>query len=148
MENLTGKKITHSVTRFNNTANYTATQSQVYTIGKPTKNKWGKPAHYLVGENKNTIILTDVEILRKINLINTEIMENQTAFYRVNELRSEMACTRENLEAKTISRHIGDFETKEEAMEVYNQIGGMEVAAQLLFVDEANNIFDEILTDY
>ena len=71
-----------------------------------------------------------------------------TIYYRVNELRSEMACTRENLEPKSINRHLGDFETMEEAVEVYNQIAGIEVAAQLLFIDEANNVFDEILTDY
>lgn len=76
-------------------------------------------------------------------------MKNLTAFYRVNQIRSERACIREGYEPKTIDKHIGDFETKEEAMEVYNSTGtGMEVDKQLLFIDEEKNICEEIETTY
>jgi len=73
---------------------------------------------------------------------------NKTAFYRVNELKSERACTRENIEAKTVNRHMGDFENMSDAVAKFDEIGGSEVAAQLLFIDEENKICNEIACNY
>jgi hypothetical protein len=75
-------------------------------------------------------------------------MTNQSTYYRVNELRSERACTREKLEEKTISRHIGDYPTMDEAVDQFNKIGGMEVAAQILFICEEKNACLEIICNY
>lgn len=70
-------------------------------------------------------------------------------FFRVNQIRSERATTREKLDAHTIEAHIGDYATKEEAMEVYEATRtGMEVDKELLFIDEEKNICETILTTY
>lgn len=76
-------------------------------------------------------------------------MENQISYYRVNQIRSQRAVERENLQEKAIEKHIGDYATLEEATEVYNstQIGA-EVDKQLLFIDENNNIEKELETTY
>lgn len=57
-------------------------------------------------------------------------MEN---VYRVNQIRSKRATERENLEVGTVEKVIGDFETLEEAKEVYSQTAtGMEVDKEIV----------------
>ena len=57
-------------------------------------------------------------------------MEN---VYRVNQIRSKRATERENLEVGTVEKFIGDFETLEEAKEVYSQTAtGMEVDKEII----------------
>lgn len=57
-------------------------------------------------------------------------MEN---VYRVNQIRSKRATERENLEVGTVEKVIGDFETLEEAKEVYSQTAtGMEVDKEII----------------
>lgn len=57
-------------------------------------------------------------------------MEN---VYRVNQIRSKRATERENLEVGTVEKFIGDFETLEEAKEVYSQTAtGMEVDKEIV----------------
>lgn len=69
--------------------------------------------------------------------------------FRVNQIRSQRAVQREGLEEKAIEKHIGDFPTKEEAIDVYNSTAtGMEVDKQLLFIDDENNICEELATTY
>lgn len=76
-------------------------------------------------------------------------MKNLNSYYQVNQIRSQRAVEREGLEEKAIEKHIGNFATKEEAMEIYNATStGMEVDKQLLFIDEEKNICDEIETTY
>jgi hypothetical protein len=76
-------------------------------------------------------------------------MTTSKNFYRVNQIRSQRAVEREGLEEKAIEKHIGDYATKEEAMEVYNATStGMEIDKQLLFIDEEKNICEEIETTY
>lgn len=56
-------------------------------------------------------------------------MEN---VYRVNQIRSKRATERENLEVGIVEKVIGDFETLEEAKEVYSQTAtGMEVDKEI-----------------
>lgn len=70
-------------------------------------------------------------------------------FFRVNQIRSERACLRENLEPKAFEKHIGDFQTKEEAMAAYEATAtGMEVDKIIFFIDEENNINEEVVTTY
>jgi len=60
-------------------------------------------------------------------------MEN---VYRVNQIRSKRATERENLEVGTVEKFIGDFETLEEAKEVYSQTAtGMEVDKEIVNVE-------------
>jgi len=69
--------------------------------------------------------------------------------FRVNTISSERATTREKLDAHTIEAHVGDYATREEAIEVYEATGtGMEVDKELLFIDEEKNIYETILTTY
>jgi len=69
--------------------------------------------------------------------------------FRVNTISSERTTTREKLDAHTIEDHVGDYQTKEEAIEVYEATGtGMEVDKELLFIDEEKNIYETILTTY
>jgi len=69
--------------------------------------------------------------------------------FRVNRIRSEMATTREKLDAHTIEAWVGDYVTKEEALEVYEATGtGVEVDKEMLFIDEEKNIYETILTTY
>lgn len=76
-------------------------------------------------------------------------MKNLNSYYQVNQIRSQRAVERECLEEKAMEKHIGNFPTKEEALEVYNATAtGMEVDKQLLFIDEEKNICEEIETTY
>lgn len=76
-------------------------------------------------------------------------MKNLNSYYQVNQIRSQRAVEREGLEEKAIEKYIGNFSTKEEAMEVYNATAtGMEVDKQLLYIDEEKNICEEIETTY
>lgn len=53
--------------------------------------------------------------------------------FRVNQIRSKRATERENLEVGTVEKFIGDFETLEEAKEVYSQTAtGMEVDKEIV----------------
>ena len=53
--------------------------------------------------------------------------------FRVNQIRSKRATERENLEVGTVEKFIGDFETLEEAKEVYSQTAtGMEVDKEII----------------
>lgn len=73
------------------------------------------------------------------------------AIYRVNQIRSQRAVEREGLDEHTIEKHIGDFETKEEAMEVYEATGtGMEVDKELVLItnDGMSDNCETILTTY
>lgn len=73
------------------------------------------------------------------------------AIYRVNQIRSQRAVEREGLAERTIEKHIGDFETKEEAMEVYEATGtGMEVDKELVLItnDGMSDNCETILTTY
>jgi hypothetical protein len=63
--------------------------------------------------------------------------------FRVNQIRSERATVRESLEPRTIEKHIGDFETYEEAKEAYDNTNtGMEVDKELVKL-VGNGINDE-----
>lgn len=76
-------------------------------------------------------------------------MQNLNSYYQVNQIRSQRAVEREKLDERTIEKHIGNYATKEEAMQVYNATTtGTEVDKQLLFVDEEKNICEEIETTY
>lgn len=76
-------------------------------------------------------------------------MKNLNSYYQVNQIRSKRAVEREKLYERTIEKHIGNYATKEEAMEVYKATStGMEVDKQLVFIDEEKSICEEIQTTY
>ena len=74
-------------------------------------------------------------------------MKNLTAFYRVNQIRSQRAVEREGLHEKEIEAIVGDYPTLKQAMQAYDATAtSMEMDKQLLFIDEANMIEREIAT--
>lgn len=76
-------------------------------------------------------------------------MKNLTAFYRVNQIRSQRAVEREGLNGKEIEAVVGDYPTLKQAMKAYDATAtSMEMDKQLLFIDEANMIEREIATTY
>lgn len=79
----------------------------------------------------------------------TNTMKNLTAFYRVNQIRSQRAVEREGLNEKEIEAVVGDYPTLKQAMKAYDATAtSMEMDKQLLFIDEANLITREIATTY
>lgn len=67
-------------------------------------------------------------------------------YYRVNQIRSQRAVEREKLEHPTLERHVGDYDTIEEAEQVYNQTNtGIETEKELLKVTEGK-MSDEVET--
>jgi hypothetical protein len=76
-------------------------------------------------------------------------MKNLTAFYRVNQIRSQRAVEREGLDEKEIEAVVGDYPTLKQAMKAYDATTtSMEMDKQLLFIDEANMVEREIATTY
>ena len=72
-------------------------------------------------------------------------MKNLTAFYRVNQIRSQRA----GLNGKEIEAVVGDYPTLKQALKAYDATAtSMEMDKQLLFIDEANMIEREIATTY
>lgn len=65
--------------------------------------------------------------------------------YRVNQIRSNRAVQREKLDPRTIEKHVGDFETIEQALRAYdNTSTGMETGKEIVVIET-----DEvILTTY
>ncbi len=59
--------------------------------------------------------------------------------YRVNQIRSQRATERENLEPRTIEKHVGDFDSMEDAQAAYNNTAtGMEADKELLKIEGDN----------
>lgn len=69
--------------------------------------------------------------------------------YIVNLIRSQRATEREGLEPRTIEKNVGDFDTLEEAQNVYNDLSiGMEVDKELVLIevsDENHIIYEEVI---
>lgn len=71
-------------------------------------------------------------------------MQKLKAYYQVNQIRSQKAIERENLQ-DNFEKHIGNFLIKEDAIDAYNNTSiGVEVSKQILFIDEEKNICTEI----
>lgn len=69
--------------------------------------------------------------------------------YIVNLIRSQRATEREGLEPRTLESNKGDFDTLEEAQEVYNNLSiGMEVDKELVLLevnDDMHVVYEEII---
>jgi len=95
----------------------------VYKISLQTKESFGMRIAQFITEklHADTLILSE------------EMEDKMENVYRVNQIRSKRATERENLEVGTVEKVIGDFETLEEAKEVYSQTAtGMEVDKEII----------------